>query len=186
MSKKTKWILGSLIVIIGLVYFVLVPIAKSQTKAHSPETSASYTKNGYQLEVNYSSPSKKERVIFGELVPYGQVWRTGANEPTTFSTKTDLTINTKKLPKGTYSLWTIPNKDKWTVIFNSEIPGWGVTLISGGKTTTRDESNDVLKINIPSQATTTTIEKFTINFEGEQPNLNLSWDTTKISIPLKN
>ena len=131
--KKLKWILLVVIALIALVMFVGMPYMKEQTKKHSPQATNTYTKNGMDLSVNYSSPSKKDRVIFGELVPYDVVWRTGANEPTTFSTGSDIKIIDKTLSAGTYSLWTKPGKESWGVIFNKEIPDWGVTILSGGK-----------------------------------------------------
>ena len=86
-----------------------------------------YTQGDLQLDVFYCSPSKKGRKIFGELVPYGEVWRTGANEATTFTTNKDLIIDGKKLVTGNlYSIWTIPEEDSWTIIFNNKMYNWGV------------------------------------------------------------
>lgn len=177
---------GAVIIIVGaLFYFFGMPYMKKQTKKNSPEKIASYTLKGAELSVNYSSPSKKDRVIFGELVPYGQVWRTGANEPTTFSTTAEIKIIDKTLLAGDYSLWTIPNKDNWMVIFNEEIPEWGVTILSGGKETTRDEGKDVLQVEVPVKELIAPVENFTIDFEDDtQLYLVLSWDRTKVSIPI--
>jgi hypothetical protein len=77
------------------------------------------------VQVDYSRPYKKRREIFGKLLPYGQVWRTGANEATIFDVKQDIKIGDKSLKAGKYTLWTIPNADKWTVILNSETGQWG-------------------------------------------------------------
>ena len=71
--------------------------------------------------------TKKGREIFGGLVPYNEVWRTGANEATTLTVNKDIKFGDQRLPAGTYSLWTIPQQTQWTVILNSEIPGWGVS-----------------------------------------------------------
>ncbi|MGI9550773.1 MAG: DUF2911 domain-containing protein [Aurantibacter sp.] len=182
--KLLKWLL--IVVVLGLLFrFVGMPMMQKQTKKHSPEQTATYTQNGLDLAVHYSSPSKKGRVIFGELVPFDVVWRTGANEPTTFTTTTDIKIIDKNLPAGTYSLWTKPNKQSWKVMFNSDIPDWGVTVLSGGKETTRDPETDVVQVEVPTRELAQAVENFTINFEdSEQLGLTLSWDNTKVSVPL--
>ena len=139
------------------------------------------------LTVKYSSPFKKDRVIFGELVPYDVVWRTGANEPTTFTTATNITIGGKSLAAGSYAIWTIPGKENWSFIFNSEIPQWGVTIFSGGRKTTRNPETDVLQLSVPAQQLSQTIESLTIDFdEDEQLYLSLAWDKTKVGVPINN
>ncbi len=182
--KLLKWLL--IIVVLGLlVRFVGMPIMQNQTKKHSPERTATYTQNGLDLSVNYSSPSKKGRVIFGELVPYDLVWRTGANEPTTFTTKTDIKVIDKKLKAGTYSLWTIPNEQSWKVMFNEEVPDWGVTVLSGGKETARDAETDFIRVEVPVKKLSEPLESFTIDFEDTgQLSLTLSWDDTKVNVPI--
>ncbi len=183
--KILKWFLIVAVLVGILFYFVGMPYMRDQTKKHSPQRTASYTKNGLEVVVNYSSPFKKGRVIFGELVPYNQVWRTGANEPTVFTTKTDIKIVDKNLSAGSYSLWTIPNEASWKVILNSEVPDWGVTLSSGGKETTRNANFDVLSVEVPTENMSNSAESFTIAFENdEQLFLTLAWDTTKISVPI--
>ncbi|NNE78598.1 MAG: DUF2911 domain-containing protein [Pricia sp.] len=183
--KFLKWLLIILAVLGLLFFFVLGPYMRDQTKKHSPEKTSTYEQNGFDLTVNYSSPSKKDRVIFGELVPYNTVWRTGANEPTTFITTSDIEIGDQNLPAGTYSLWTKPNKENWLVIFNEDIPDWGVTILSGGKETTRSPENDVVEIEVPVEETNQTIENLTIDFENEgQLYLFLSWDRTKVKVPI--
>jgi hypothetical protein len=182
--KLLKWLV--VIIVLGLLFrFVGMPIMQKQTKIHSPEQTATYSQNSLDLSVHYSSPSKKGRVIFGELVPYDVVWRTGANEPTTFTTNTDIRVIDKNLPAGTYSLWTKPNEQSWKVIFNSDIPGWGVTILSGGKETTRNPEADVVEVEVPALKLAQPVENFTIGFEGsEQLGLTFSWDDTMVSVPL--
>lgn len=183
--KKLKWILLVVVAIIALVMFVGMPYMKEQTKKNSPQVTNAYTKNGMDLSVTYSSPSKKDRVIFGELVPYDVVWRTGANEPTKFTTGSDIKVIDKTLPAGTYSFWTKPGKESWEVIFNSEIADWGVTILSGGKETTRNPETDVVIIQVPVERTSSIQEKLNIGFEeGEQVYLIVSWDQTKIKVPI--
>ncbi|SRR6056297_867160 len=183
--KFLKRLVIFLLVIGSLFYFFGLPYLRVQTKKNSPEKTTSYVLKGADLKVSYSSPAKKGRTIFGELVPYNKVWRTGANEPTTFTNSESIKIIDKDLEPGTYSLWTIPNKNSWKVIFNGEVPDWGVTLSSGGAKTTRDADQDVLEVEIPVRELTTPVENFTIAFEEDtQLYLNLSWDMVKIRIPI--
>ncbi|MCM4168792.1 hypothetical protein KCTC52924_02485 [Arenibacter antarcticus] len=183
--KFLKWLLILIVVLVLGFFLGGKSYLIEQTKKNSPEKTATYNKNGMDLIVNYSSPFKNDRVIFGELVPYGIVWRTGANEPTTFTTGTKIHIEGKSLAAGTYSLWTRPNKTSWDILFNSEIPEWGVTILSGGKETTRDSEWDVLQVSVPVKELTDPIESFTIQFDqSEKVFLSLLWDTTKVSIPI--
>ncbi len=184
--KFLKWFGISALVLILLMVFIGMPYMKEQTKKHSPEKTSTYTKNGFELTVNYSSPSKKDRVIFGELVPYNNIWRTGANEPTTFTTGTTLTVSDKSLPAGTYSLWTKPNKDSWVVYFNKNIPEWGVTIMSGGKETTRIPEEDVLTVEVPTHPLNSAQENLKIDFDdANQLSLTISWDKTTVKVPVK-
>lgn len=184
--KVLKWILIVVLIIGALFYFVGQPYLKEQTKKNSPEKTATYKDGSMDMTVKYSSPFKKDREIFGELVPFDEVWRTGANEPTTFTTATDIKIIDKNLPAGTYSLWTKPGKEQWEIIFNKEVPGWGVTILSGGKDTTRKPEEDIVNVMVPTTTVTDPIESFTIDFEGmEQLSLYMVWDQTKVSIPIK-
>ena len=186
--KIPKWlkIVGLLIIGLWLLFkFVAWPMLQKETKKISTERTIAYTEQGYDLSVTYSSPSKKERVIFGELVPYGVVWRTGANEPTTFTTGTPIKILNNKLPAGTYSLWTKPGPKTWTVMFNEEVPDWGVTLLSGGKETTRNPEKDVVQVEVLSKSLANTQEEFTIAFQDTGLlHLALSWDETIILVPI--
>lgn len=183
--KVLKWILIILIVIGALFYFVGQPYLKDQTKKNSPEKIATYKEDGLDMTVNYSSPFKKNRIIFGDLVPYNVVWRTGANEPTTFTTTTNIKIMDNNLPAGTYSLWTKPSKEQWEIIFNKEVPSWGVSILSGGKETTRKPEQDIVNVVVPTTYMTEGLESFTITFEGKEPVfLSMAWDKTKVSIPI--
>ncbi len=183
--RVLKWIIIILVALVLLFQFVAKPYLKEQTKKHSPQITESFESDQLQLEVSYSSPFKKGRVIFGELVPYDVVWRTGANEPTTFSTESEISVKGNSLAAGTYSLWTKPGRESWTVYFNSEIPDWGVTISSGGRETTRNPQYDVLVIEVPVIELQQTEESFTIDFsEEEMVYMNLYWDTTKIRVPI--
>ena len=119
-KKKFIWVFGTLLVFLLLFMLIIGPLIKIQTKKQSPEQNITYHQGDLKLNVFYCSPIKKNRVIFGELIPYGKVWRTGANEASTFSTNKDLMIDGKSLAKGVYTLWTIPNENSWQIIFNSK------------------------------------------------------------------
>ncbi|MGS0524607.1 DUF2911 domain-containing protein [Zobellia nedashkovskayae] len=118
-------------------------------------------------------------------MPYDVVWRTGANEPTTFSTTSDIKIAGENRPAGTYSLWTRPSRQSWSVILNKNIPDWGVSILSGGKETNRVPKEDVVEIEIPTEQTAETIENFTIDFDMQnQLYMLISWDRTLIKVPI--
>ena len=140
---------------------------------------------GLKVKVFYNRPYKKGRDIFGDLVPYGEVWRTGANEATTFEVNKDILIDGTLLKSGTYTLWTIPNPDSWKVIFNEKMYTWGIDLTT--KEAARDPEYDVLTLEVPVNKNLSPIEQFTIYFDDQQ-NLNvmfLAWDQTVIAIPFK-
>lgn len=108
----------------------------------SPAKVAEGTVAGSKITINYSSPAVKGRVIWGDLVPLGQVWRAGANEATTFTTSKDITVEGQKLPAGTYSFFIIPNEGTSTFIFNKVDKQWGAFNY--------DAKQDVLRVNVPS------------------------------------
>jgi hypothetical protein len=142
-----------------------------------------YRGDGLEMSVTYSRPSKRGRDIFGGLVPYDQVWRTGANEATTFTTDQDLSVGGKPLPAGTYTLWTIPRPANWTVIFNDRTYGWGVNF--EGKPS-REPEADVASIDVPARQLTDTVEQFTIRFDGDAPvHMILEWDLVQVEVPLE-
>jgi hypothetical protein len=183
--KKFLIITGiSLLVIIAvLAYFRIF-----YTKSFSPETVAGYQADGLKISVYYNRPFKKGRLIFGKkednaLVPWGKVWRTGANEATTFETNQDLTLVGKKLPAGKYSFWTTPGEQSWNVMFNSEIPSWGVDFNAEAN---RNPNTDVVVIEVPVVIQDKESEQFTISVEkvGEELELILWWDKTLVAIPI--
>src|SRR5688572_17670634 len=109
------------------------------------------------VKITYSQPQKKGREIFGKLVPYGQVWRTGANEATEITLTRDILVNNQPLRAGTYSIFTIPEQDKWTIIFNSDVGLWG--------SYNYNSALDVLKIEAPVSLTNEALEAFTMIFD---------------------
>ncbi|ARV08973.1 hypothetical protein BTO05_04745 [Winogradskyella sp. PC-19] len=150
----------------------------------SPKDSAAIELNDLKLEVEYNRPSKREREIFGALVPFDQVWRTGANEATTFSSNKDLVIQGMLLPKGKYTLWTVPMENSWKVMFNSGQYKWGV---DEKMEPMWDPNYDVIELEVPTEKVDGTVEKFTIAFDNTTGNLKLTlaWDATKIEVPIQ-
>ena len=151
----------------------------------SPKDTVEFKLNDLKLEVFYNRPYKKGREIFGALVPLNQVWRTGANEATTFKTNKDLDIEGMTLPAGKYTLWTVPKDSVWTVIFNSKQYEWGVDKEMKPMW---DPNYDVLNVQVPIKKLDHVVEQFTIAFDNSTDKLflTMAWDETKVALPLKN
>ena len=131
------------------------------------------------VKITYSQPQKKNREIFGHLVPFGEVWRTGANEATELTTTKDIMIETIILKAGTYSLFTIPEKDKWIIIINADVGLWGSYNYNVQK--------DIWRFEVPVLSSDKIFEAFTIIFDhrNDVADLLIMWDKTKVSIPIK-
>lgn len=181
MKKFLIFSLIGVVIIVGLVAIIGYLRIKN-TKSLSPEEEVVFNEGPLAIRVFYNRPSKKNREIFGALVPYNEVWRTGANEATTFETNKDLTFEGKVLKAGKYSLWTIPRETTWTVIFNSEYGQWG--LNSKGEAN-RDPARDVITVDVHAVQQEQEFEQFTISFEktGEDAEMVLIWDKTLVSVP---
>ena len=153
-------------------------------KRLSPKDTVEFKLNDLKLEVFYNRPYKKNRAIFGALVPFDQVWRTGANEATTFETNEALEVQGMSLPIGKYTLWTVPKDTTWTVIFNSKQYSWGV---DSDMKPMWNPNHDVLNIEVPVQKLSSTVEQFTIAFDNSTDHLflTMAWDDVKIAVPLK-
>ena len=170
------------VVLITILVLVVRQVQFNNKKSHSPEEEVFYSDGSLKLRVFYNRPYKKNREIFGGLVPYGKVWRTGANEATVFETNKTLTIEGKKLNPGMYSIWTIPDTTTWTIIFNSESGQWGVNHKGEAN---RNPSLDVLSIPVHAVKQERVFEQFTIAFEkvGEEAEMVLLWDNTVVAVP---
>jgi len=134
--------------------------------------------DGKTITVDYSSPRAKGRKIFGGLVPYGEVWRAGANEATTFVTTSDLMVGGTHVPAGSYTIFAIPNKDKWTLVISKKTGEWG-TAYPG-------PSEDLARIDMKVSALPAAVENFTIAF-GKAPKgcpLMMEWETTQASVDI--
>ncbi len=131
-----------------------------------------------QLAIVYSRPHKKDREIFGNLVPYGEVWRLGANEAVLITLTADINFAGTIVPAGSYNLYAIPGEDEWTLIFSSRINEWGAYRYS--------EANDVARIAVPVTSSPTSYEAFTISAESETEDqvITIMWDTTAVVIPI--
>lgn len=149
---------------LGVFMMLFTLIACGQEKASPPKT-AEGTVNGAQITINYSSPAVKGRTIWGELVPYGQVWRAGANEATIFETSKDIKVEGQDLPAGKYSFYIIPGEEESTFIFNSQTGQWG---------TEYDESKDALRVTVPSLENPTKEER--LIYEVTADGFQIKWD----------
>ena len=177
--KNVLKIIGVLVLaFIGYVaYMVLNPVSPKETVSYSSEIS--------DLEVVYSRPYKKDRLIFGSeeegaLVPFGKYWRTGANAATTFETSSDILFNGEALSAGKYALFTFPYEDRWTVALSSESDVFFAIAQP-------DPKSDVLKTEVPVNPSENLIEQFTVEFTKDSlgVNMTLAWEKTLISIPIK-
>lgn len=151
---------------------------RSSKQRLSPLAISNYQYEDTYLKVTYCQPQKKGRTVFGELVPYGEVWRTGANEAPELTVTEDIKINGKELKAGTYTMFTIPGKTKWKIVFNTELGQWGAYEY--------DPSKDALTLEIVPSVSVETIETFTIDFEPmiRKVHMNIMWDKTLISLPI--
>ncbi len=181
--KKFLIISGIAVVLILILGFLTMFFIGKHTKSFSPEEGVSFTQRDVTIKVQYYRPYKKGREIFGGLVPYGKVWRTGANEATVFETSKDIQVEGKTLRKGKYTLWTIPEQENWTIIFNTETGQWGVNF--DGEVN-RDPDKDALQVVVHSVKQERQFEQFTISFEktGEEAEMVLIWDKTLVAIPI--
>lgn len=153
--------------------------AEAQVKFPQPSPTQTISQNfGIgKVELTYSRPSVKNRKIFGDLVPYQKMWRTGANAAPKITFSDPVTIAGKKLDSGSYVIYTIPSEDSWEIILNKGVGNWGV---DGYK-----ESDDVLRTTVTPIRTSDKIETFTMQFENMKPescDLSLWWDHTKVKL----
>src|SRR5579859_1623346 len=163
---------------LSLILVCALAVAAQQDKAKrpSPPAQAKWDLGGGKaVTVDYSSPRTKGRKIYGELVPFGQVWRTGANEATTLVTPVDLTIGGTAVPAGSYTIFTVPNKDKWTLVISKKTGEWG-TAYPG-------EKEDLARIDM-KVASGPAMENFTISLDkgAKGCTLKMAWDTTVASV----
>jgi hypothetical protein len=165
-----KWIV--------IVFTALLASAVFAQQPVSPPATASATINGKKLTIAYSAPSMRGRKIMGGLVPYGRVWRTGADNATTFQTEAALDIAGLKVPKGTYTIYTLPGANEWLLIVNKQTGQWG---------TEYDQKRDLGRVKMTLAPTAAPVEKFKIELTalgGNQGRLKLAWERTEVSVPI--
>jgi hypothetical protein len=158
------------------VLLILVAATSIAQKRTSPKASAENTINDVTVKMVYHQPAVDGRTIYGDLVPLGKVWRTGANNATTFEVNKDVTINGEKLPAGTYAFFTIPEKGEWTVILNSDSGQWGAYDY--------DKSKDILRVKVKAKTTKDSVERltFTISDSGQ---ITYTWEKMSFTIDVK-
>jgi hypothetical protein len=173
----------TLLITLGIIVLVVAGFlgTRRYTKSFSPEAVAEVNKNGVDVKVTYSKPGKKGRMIFGReedkaLLPYGKVWRTGANEATLIEFDHDLLMAGKPVKAGIYSLYSVPGQSNWKIILNSETGQWG---------TDYNDGKDILRVDVPIRIRPSVQEKFDIYFEEilNGTNMVLSWDQTEALVP---
>jgi hypothetical protein len=133
---------------------------------------------GKTVKTDYSSPRMKGRKIYGDLVPLGQVWRTGANEATTFVASADVVVGGKPVPAGSYTIFTVPNADKWTLIINKKTGEWGIPY--------KYESDELARVDMKVSKLPSPVENFTIANDKSAGGctLRLDWETTRASVDI--
>ncbi|HUA14637.1 MAG TPA: DUF2911 domain-containing protein [Verrucomicrobiae bacterium] len=169
------------IVFLTLPIFLLTVAGFAQMKGNRPSPAASAScdlGSGKSIKTDYSSPRMKGRKIYGGLVPYGEVWRTGANEATTFVTDSDLVVGGKDVPAGNYTIFTVPAADKWTLIINKKTGEWGIPY--------KYEGDELARVPMELSKLPSPVEDFTISYEksGNGCTMNLDWETTRASVQI--
>jgi hypothetical protein len=146
----------------------------------SPPASASCDLGGGKTVItNYSSPRMRGRKIYGGLVPYGEVWRTGANEATTFVNTADVVVGGKSVPAGNYTIFTVPNTDGWKLIINKKTGEWGIPY--------KYESDELTRVDMKVSKLPSPVENLTIAYENRKGGcvMHIDWETTRASVSVR-
>ena len=164
--------------IAGFAFLLAFNVSAQKDKSSRPSPPAQVSKeiNGTQVTIDYSRPSKKGRVVFGELEKFGKVWRTGANESSWIELSKDVKVEGENLKAGKYGLFTIPGEEEWVIIFNEEWDAWGAYSYK--------EKKDVLRVTVPSSSLEEVVEIFTIDIE-DSGDVVLAWDQTKVTFSIR-
>jgi hypothetical protein len=166
------------IAFLTFVILTLTIFAACQGKP-SPAASASCDLGaGKTIKTDYSSPRMKGRKIYGDLVPFGEVWRTGANAATTFVSSSDVVVGGKTVPAGSYTIFTVPTADKWTLIINKKTGEWGIPY--------KYESDELARVDMKVSKLPSPIENFTIAYDKAASGctMHMDWDTTRASVDI--
>ena len=173
----------SLVILLLMVAMVLPSSAQEALKQKpSPLGLVTYKFDDAYVKVTYSRPHLRGRAAFGdstELAPLGKIWRTGANEATEITLTKDVNLAGNKVKAGTYSLFTIPGKEKWTIILNNDLGQWGAYKY--------DQKKDAVRFEVGVKESSDKYEPFTIMFDQSngEINMQLIWDTTLVEIPIQ-
>ena len=161
---------------LGIALFAVACGAQDKSKRPSPPATASVDLGGTKITIDYSSPRLKGRKVGGEIATFGKVWRLGANEATTFVTTGNVTVGGKAVPAGSYTMFAIPDKDKWTLIISKKTGEWGTDYPGVG--------DDLARIDLKVSTLPASVENFTISLDkaGAGANLNFDWDTTRATV----
>ncbi len=167
------------VVFSALIAFMCSTLAFGQMGKSRPSPPASATCDlggGKTIKTDYSSPRMKGRKIYGDLVPFGEVWRTGANDATTFVPSVDVVVGGKTVPAGNYTIFTVPAQDKWTLIINKKTGEWGIPY--------KYESDELARVDMKVSKLPSPVEDFTITYDksGNGCTLRLDWETTRASV----
>jgi hypothetical protein len=154
--------------------------AQPGQQKQSPKMTATGKIGQANVTITYCSPSVRGRKIWGELVPYNKVWRSGANEATLIETDKDLMVEGKKLPAGKYSLYTIPGEKEWQIIINSQTGQWGIER--SGETTRKPEK-DVLVVTVKSKRSSAMVES--LNYTIGKKGIELKWENLEVPVSVK-
>jgi hypothetical protein len=161
---------------VSVLTLAATAISSQGQVASPPAKAACQFPDGKSISVTYSSPRMRGRKIFGDLVPFGEVWRTGADNATSFITNADLLVGTTNVPAGGYTLFTLPTQTKWTLIVSKQTGEFGIPYPG--------EQYDFARIDMKASKLPSTIENFTISFDqaGASCTMKLDWETTRASI----
>jgi hypothetical protein len=174
-----KFVTFSSVILLLLLATAAVKAQQDKSKRPSPPATAKCDLGGGKsITVDYSSPRLKGRQVGGEVAPYGEVWRTGANEATTFVTTADIMVGGKHVPAGNYTLFTIPNKEKWTLIISKKTGEWGIPYPGADA--------DLLRVDMKTGAASAPVENFTIAFDkgGKGCAMRIEWGSASASVDI--
>ena len=175
MPKSRLWIL----VAITIAALTAIMVAQGNKPASPPGEATLKFDDGKTVTIQYSRPSMRGRKIFGGLVPYDEVWRTGANAATSLKTDVGLTIGGANVPAGSYTLYSLPGANSWKLIINKQTGQWG---------TDYDKAQDLARVDMKVGQLPSALEQFTISFDktgGDSATLKLEWDNTVASVDVK-
>jgi hypothetical protein len=183
-KMKKIALLASLCIAMAALASAQMSMSKDKPQRPSPSASADCKfSDGKTIKTEYSSPRAKGRKIFGEagdkpVVPYGEVWRTGANEASTFVTDTNVKVGGKSIPAGSYTIFTVPSASSWKLIINKKTAEWGIPY--------KYEADELGRFDMQVSKTASPVENFTISYDpsGNKCTMHIDWENTRASIEI--